>query len=448
MFVAAAPATNSKKMAEVRVTVHRTDKGFGIVLMSSEGNALIDGTSANARDAGLQKGDYVISVNGEELTTYPSVFEAIKKSRGSLELTVLREQKEGWGLFTSSVMDAFASNLFGTGKLSDAEFEELFAAQQHSDMALLMHAVNDGQLEEVRDLLLPGTDVNVPNSVGDTPLILASWQGNSDICRLLLRHGADVDIANAEGNSALSCASYRGHLEVVKLLIEQSAPLEHVDHMTGKTPLIKACYKGHAETAEVLLNAGADKNATDSKGYSALAFAVSFDRADVVAVLLRAGADANQQDVFGITPLIHAAARGHTDQVRMLLNAGAVPSSLDGDDRCALDYAESAGHLEIISLLTRQGLEGKPARPPTADAGGGAMTPRLTPRAVVANQGSITPRVPHLQPSASAPTKVTAEALAKLDSAALQRLSWQLVQVARTLAKRDTSTDDVQYPTF
>ena len=56
---AAAPAPVAKKV-EVHVTVHRTDKGFGIVLMSSKGEALIDGTSANARDAGLQKGDYVV----------------------------------------------------------------------------------------------------------------------------------------------------------------------------------------------------------------------------------------------------------------------------------------------------------------------------------------------------------------------------------------------------
>ena len=55
---------------------------------------------------------------------------------------------------------------------------------------------------------------------------------------------------------------------------------------------------------------GADVNATDNQGYSALAFAASFGHTDVLAVLGRHGADPNVQDAFGITPLIHAAARG------------------------------------------------------------------------------------------------------------------------------------------
>ena len=62
----------------------------------------------------------------------------------------------------------------------------------------------------------------------------------------------------------------------------------------------------------MLLQRGANKNLADNQGYTALAFATSFNHESVVSVLLEALADPNVQDEFGITPLIHAAARGHS----------------------------------------------------------------------------------------------------------------------------------------
>ena len=111
-----------------------------------------------------------------------------------------------------------------------------------------------------------------------------------DITKLLLEARADVDATNCDGNCALNCAAYHGFMEVASLLVDSNATIDVRDNVTGKTALIKAAYVGHADVAEVLLRAGADRNAMDNQGYSALAFSTSFNHIGVLDVLLRAKA--------------------------------------------------------------------------------------------------------------------------------------------------------------
>ena len=137
---------------------------------------------------------------------------------------------------------------------------------------------------------------------GDTALILAAWYGHTDITRLLLDSRADVDATNCDGNCALNCAAYHGFMEVAALLVDGNATIDVRDNVTGKTALIKAAYVGHTDVAEVLLRAGADRNAMDNQGYSALAFSTSFNHIGVLDVLLRANADPNVQDEVRVQP--------------------------------------------------------------------------------------------------------------------------------------------------
>jgi len=53
---------------------------------------------------------------------------------------------------------------------------------------------------------------------GNTPLMLASARGRSDIVRLLLAAKADVSAANDEGKTALMLALGNDHPEVAELI--------------------------------------------------------------------------------------------------------------------------------------------------------------------------------------------------------------------------------------
>ena len=89
-----------------------------------------------------------------------------------------------------------------------------------------------------------------------------------------------------------------------------------------RTRLMYAAAHGDAARVSWLLARGAPREAKDVKGWTALYWASSKDRADAVRTLLTAGANVDAA-TNATTPLYIAAAYGHTDVMRMLLDAGA-----------------------------------------------------------------------------------------------------------------------------
>ncbi|PWF94171.1 Ankyrin repeat protein [Spiroplasma poulsonii] len=57
--------------------------------------------------------------------------------------------------------------------------------------------------------------------------------------KLLIENGAEINHKNQFGNTPLILASQNGHTEIVKLLIENGAKINHKNQF-GNTPLILA----------------------------------------------------------------------------------------------------------------------------------------------------------------------------------------------------------------
>jgi ankyrin repeat protein len=95
-----------------------------------------------------------------------------------------------------------------------------------------------GDLEMVQVLVLDyGIDVDVRNTVGATPLLVASSRVNtSGVVRWLLDHGADPDAQIRDGSSPLHQAIRYGMIELVGVLVEHGANVETKDE-EGRTPL-------------------------------------------------------------------------------------------------------------------------------------------------------------------------------------------------------------------
>jgi len=115
---------------------------------------------------------------------------------------------------------------------------------------------------------------------------------------------------------------------------------------------------GHGETDEVksLLDRGANVNARDSLGFTALMFAAKSGSTSTVKLLLAKGADANvRSKILGYTALINAAAFGDEKMVEALIAQGANVNARNDDGVTALTFAEQAGKLGNVQVLKAHG---------------------------------------------------------------------------------------------
>ena len=101
----------------------------------------------------------------------------------------------------------------------------------------------------------------------------------------------------------------------------------------GRPVIVLAGFNGNRRTVRTLLAAGADVNAVDATGTSALIAASALGHAEVVDLLLAAGADVNLKDSGGKSALARATLRGHTRVAEALKAAGAVEEEAPADKK-------------------------------------------------------------------------------------------------------------------
>ncbi len=169
-------------------------------------------------------------------------------------------------------------------------------------------AVENNNIEEVKQALANGTNVDVQNKYGDTALIRAAYMGYSEIARLLLDNNADVNWLSKQNNNssrftALMHAAWHGHSKVVELLLATKEADVNLQDNSSRTALMMAASHGRLEIVKLLLaTKKADVDQQDMFGYTALMRAVSWVRytigpekrqkvTNIIEQLLAAGAD-------------------------------------------------------------------------------------------------------------------------------------------------------------
>src|SRR5262245_25062775 len=190
----------------------------------------------------------------------------------------------------------------------------------------------------------------------------------------------------AAGRSDVADAAMRGESGAVRTLITQGADV-NARQGDGSTALHWAVYKGNLAMVEALIAARADVKAATREGATPLYLASVNGDAAALAALLKAGADPNQPLRQGKTALMEASRSGNVEAIRVLLDHGAdvkAKETLRGTT--ALMWAASEGHAAAIQLLIERGADFtmRSAPGPRSTRGGGTGGKGSDPRKAIA----------------------------------------------------------------
>lgn len=118
--------------------------------------------------------------------------------------------------------------LEGGGRVDARDTDE-----SRKNSTLLHFAAAEGRMPVVRLLLAHGASVDVQNSQGATPLILASMNGHERVADELLGAGASTMLRANNGKAALHVAEDAGHDQLATLLRAQRAPIRISAEVSG-----------------------------------------------------------------------------------------------------------------------------------------------------------------------------------------------------------------------
>ncbi|OPZ10194.1 MAG: Phosphocholine transferase AnkX [candidate division BRC1 bacterium ADurb.BinA364] len=145
--------------------------------------------------------------------------------------------------------------------------------------------------------------------------------------------------------------AYEGRIDAVRAALAQGADPDAAD-ADGRTALMLAAFNGHLEIARELIGRSAQVDLKDAAGRTALLYAATGTSAEMAKLLLENGADVNTTDTEERwTALMFAASEGNVEVARALLDAGADTALQDTDGDGALQFAMQNGHTAMVNLL-------------------------------------------------------------------------------------------------
>jgi ankyrin repeat protein len=296
--------------------------------------------------------------------------EGVGINRGGLPDRGRRAEAKGG--MTPLLYAARDGRLASARRLVDAG-ADLELADANGIRPLLMAALNN-KMDVARLLLSKGANVNADDFWGRTPLWAAVEYRNLDMNNVEVEapkdNGVDrgpilVFIKELIDAGANVNARTR-ELPPPRRWLYSLNDVSWVD-FTGQTPFLRAALSGDTATMKLLVQRGADPNLPTLAGTTPLMAAAGVNWTvgqtytespqaliDAVNLCLELGADVNATNSMGLTALLGAANRGSNDLIELLVKRGARLDVKDKEGRTPLRWAEGV-------FLASVGAERKPA---------------------------------------------------------------------------------------
>ncbi len=150
-------------------------------------------------------------------------------------------------------------------------------------MNALIDAILSGEFSSVLKLVQSGSNINIQDEDGRTPLLHAVIENDYDVVKLLIDNGANINIQDKVSQAtALHFAAQNYAIDIGKLLLSKDAFVDVID-INGNTPLSDAVFysEGKGEFIKLLLDYGANQHKKNNFDVSPYELAFTIDNYDL-----------------------------------------------------------------------------------------------------------------------------------------------------------------------
>jgi serine/threonine-protein phosphatase 6 regulatory ankyrin repeat subunit A len=225
-----------------------------------------------------------------------------------------------------------------------------------SESGTALHiACRSGNMKLVNFLLDHGADPALLDSKGASPLNICSsnmYSGQEIPFDRLMAKGVNIDAVDQGGESALFRAVQNSNEKLVERLLSLGANPNFIGS-SGNAILPAAVRR--IEMTQLLVNKGANVNLAGKNG-TALSAAISSRDMTTIGFLLSKGADINAADQQGNTALHQAATNMNAEAtIKMLITNGASPNVKNLEGNTPLHLATRSRNIEAVNALLANG---------------------------------------------------------------------------------------------
>lgn len=252
-------------------------------------------------------------------------------------------------------------------------------------------AIRKGEFETVKEMIQNDKSlINSVNHLNSTPLILAAFENQPEICEFLIDNGADLNLLSRNGSSAIHFAALKGNLNLTKKLCEKGAKVNvwnnrgrnpiHYATISGNIELFEyleskgldmtpattdgatmlhwACYGGNIDMVKYLLNRDFNVDVVDANGYSVLHWAANRNSIEMLKYLVEEKEmDIRTQDPTGIGVIQYAGYARNVDGMKYFLSKGYGINELTENGQTVLMMASRMGDVDFVNYLIDNGAD-------------------------------------------------------------------------------------------